>query len=179
MTASISHSAPVISAVPIARLISEYEPPPLNSPVPSSPVATAPVATTPEPAAPARRLHVVPEPASAAGPDVTPPRDALVFADAALRRILEVADRRRPAGQLKALVVPPLLDALAAQTRHSQLGGSAVLQRVRLRTARHAAGQATAVELFATYTRGRRVRAAAGRIENLGGRWQLVALQLG
>jgi hypothetical protein len=169
VTASISHWAPTISAVPIARPISEYEPPPLNSPASDMLVSAGSV----------RRLHVVPDPTPAADPEVVPPRDALVFAEAALRRVLEVADRRRPAGQLKALVVPALLDALVAQARNGQPEGSAVLQRVRLRTARHAAGQATAVELFATYTRGRRVRAAAGRIENLGGRWQLVALQLG
>lgn len=102
-----------------------------------------------------------------------------MFADAALRRALEVADRRRPAGQLRTLVTPNLLDALAAQARAAQSDDTSVLRRVRLRTARHVDGHATAVELFATFTRGPRVRAAAGRIENLDGRWQLVALQLG
>ena len=37
----------------------------------------------------------------------------------------------------------------------------------------------SAAEVFATYTRGRRVRAVAGRVEVVDGRWQLVALQLG
>jgi hypothetical protein len=33
--------------------------------------------------------------------------------------------------------------------------------------------------VFATYTRGKRVRAIAGRVEVVGGRWQVVALQIG
>lgn len=170
MTASISPWAPAIAVSPITRPISQYEPPPLNSKA----VATEPGA--PEPAA--RRLHVVPDPVSIC-PESTPPRDALVFADTALRRVLEVADRRRPAGQLKALLAPPLLDALAAHARRAAPEGTAVLQRVRLRTAQQDGAEVCAAELFATYTRGRRVHAAAGRIENLDGRWQLVALQLG
>ena len=129
--------------------------------------------------APGRTLHALTAPAPAGDTDIPPGQDALVFADAALRRVLEVADRRRPAGQLRTLLTPSLLDAIAAQIKTAPPGGSAVLRRVRLRTARHAGGQVTAVELFATYTRGRRVRAAAGRIENRCGRWQLVALQLG
>jgi hypothetical protein len=34
-------------------------------------------------------------------------------------------------------------------------------------------------EVFGTYTRGRRVRAIAGRIEIVGGRWLVTALQIG
>ncbi len=48
-----------------------------------------------------------------------------------------------------------------------------VLRRVRLR------GSDAAAEVFATYTRGRRVRAIAGRIEAQDGRWRVVALQIG
>lgn len=164
MTVPISSWNSAACAAALTHPVSEYEPPPLNSRVHSAPV---------------RRLHVVADPEPPGGSDVTPGRDALIFADAVLRRVLEVADRRRPAGQLRALVTPSLLDAISAQVRDAPPGGSAVLRRVRLRTARHAAGQATAVELFATYSRGQRVRAAAGRIENRCGRWQLVALQLG
>jgi hypothetical protein len=36
-----------------------------------------------------------------------------------------------------------------------------------------------AAEVFATYTRGERVRAIAGRVEIKEGRWCLVALQIG
>lgn len=148
----------------LAQPVSDYEPAPLDSRPHTVPL---------------RRLHVVADPAPPGGDDLTPGQDALVFADAALRRVLEVTDRRRPAGQLRTLVTPSLLDAIAAQVRAVAPGGSAVLRRVRLRTARHSAGQVTAVELFATYSRGPRLRAAAGRIEKRCGRWQLIALQLG
>ncbi|HEY5843911.1 MAG TPA: hypothetical protein VIU87_21045, partial [Mycobacterium sp.] len=37
----------------------------------------------------------------AAGQETTPPRAAAVFADAALPRVLEVIDRRRPITQLR------------------------------------------------------------------------------
>jgi hypothetical protein len=50
---------------------------------------------------------------------------------------------------------------------------------VRLRTADAADGEATAAEVFATYTRGDRVRAIAGRIEVVRGGWLVVALQIG
>lgn len=54
-----------------------------------------------------------------------------------------------------------------------------MLRRIRVRTADVVDGEATAAEVFGTYTRGTRVRALAGRIEVVDGRWQLVALQLG
>ena len=57
-----------------------------------------------------------------------------------------------------------------------------MLRRVRLRTAAvddQEPARTTAAEVFATYTRGRRVRAIAGRIELSEGRWRLVALQVG
>ena len=52
---------------------------------------------------------------------------------------------------------------------------------MRLRTATHDDnGSPSAAEVFATYTRGRRVRAIAARIEvSRNDRWQLVALQIG
>jgi hypothetical protein len=112
-----------------------------------------------------------------------PPRDALAFADAALRRVLEVVDRRRPIAQLRPLVAPALIDTLTALTRIPQTGGTAhpkgmgaaaTLQRSRVRMV-----DADAGELFATYTRAQRVRAIAGRIELRDGRWRIVALQIG
>jgi hypothetical protein len=48
-----------------------------------------------------------------------------------------------------------------------------------LRTAATVDGEATAVEVFGTYTRGGRVRAVAGRIEVVRGGWLAVALQIG
>jgi hypothetical protein len=97
----------------------------------------------------------------------------MAFADAALRRVLEVVDRRRPIAQLRPLVAPALIDTLTALTRVPQTA-AATLQRCRVRMVDSEAG-----ELFATYTRGQRVRALAGRIECRDGRWRIVALQLG
>ncbi|WP_220096241.1 Rv3235 family protein [Mycolicibacterium mucogenicum] len=111
--------------------------------------------------------------------EVTPPSAALMFADAALRRVLEVSDRRRPMAQLRPLVTATLFDAMSSWPRHTRTDGTAALRRVRLRTAREQDGLPTAVEVFATFSRGPRLHAAAGRIEMLGGRWQFVALQLG
>ncbi|WP_454789034.1 Rv3235 family protein [Mycolicibacterium lutetiense] len=99
---------------------------------------------------------------------------AAQFADMALRRVLEVVDRRRPPSQLKSLMSQLLLDAVIASTA-SRHGTTASLRRVGLRPA----ASPEAAELFATYTRGPRVRAIAGRIESRSGRWQLTALQLG
>ncbi len=111
--------------------------------------------------------------------EATPPTAALVFADTVLRRVLEVSDRRRPTAQLRQLVSATLLDAMSSWPRRTRTDGVAVLRRVRLRTARERDGLATAVEVFATFSRGPRLHAAAGRIEIVGGRWQFVALQLG
>lgn len=111
--------------------------------------------------------------------ETPPPTAALMFADAALRRVLEVSDRRRPMAQLRPLVTPTLFDAMSSWPHHTRSDGTAALRRVRLRTAREQDGVPTAVEVFATFSRGPRLHAAAGRIEILGGRWQFVALQLG
>ncbi len=111
------------------------------------------------------------------------PPAASLFADATLRRVLEVLDRRRPVIQLRALLTPALVDAVTSTLRTSQMSPSrrtapATLRRVRLRPA---GPDATAAEVFATYTRGGRVRALAARIElsEEAGRWQVVALQIG
>ncbi|WP_431306110.1 Rv3235 family protein [Mycobacterium hubeiense] len=83
-------------------------------------------------------------------------------------------DRRRPIAQVQSALTPTLLDVVQTLSR-SRYPTAATLQRVRLR----AAGP-TAAEVFATYTRGGRVRAIAGRVELARtNRWQLVALQIG
>jgi len=105
------------------------------------------------------------------------PAAAVAFTDATLRRVLEVVDRRRPVSQLRGLLAPPLIDIAQTLARVPPAGGTAVLRRIRLRRV----GTATedAAEVFATYTRGSRVRAIAARVEFVAGRWQLVALQIG
>ncbi|UGT90360.1 Rv3235 family protein [Mycobacterium ostraviense] len=110
-----------------------------------------------------------------------PMRQAAVFADAALRRVLEVIDRRRPATQLRSLLAPNLVDAvLSVSEAVSGQHGTAVLRRVRLQPT---GTSDTAAEAFGTYRRGERIHAIACRVERVtaggGGRWLVVALHLG
>lgn len=157
---------------PITEPVIDYEPP--VQPVTSAPLCPAPTAFhrhTP------RALRLVPPPV-----EQRPQDGAGQFAETALRRVLEVIDRRRSPAQLRTVLNPVLIDAVVAlaQTRH---GAPANLRRVRLRVADRgtAAGsiRGTAAEIFATYTRGPRVHAIAARVELLSGRWQLTALQIG
>jgi Family of unknown function (DUF6459) len=150
----------------------DYEPPPFDAAVPCP---------TPTPAAlhrpPRQQLRAVQRTAA-----VALPAEAGKFTEAALRRVLEVIDRRRPIAQLRAMLTPPVLDMVFTLTRTAGPDKAAVLQRVRLRTAavdERDPQQASAAEVFATYTRGERVRAIAGRIEATQGRWHVVALQIG
>ena len=118
-----------------------------------------------------------------------PPRAAVVFADAALRRVLEVIDRRRPIAQLRPLLAPAMIDTVVGLTRSSRVGGIvngqgrgtvATLRRTRLRMVDCAGNdEDTVAEVFGTYTRGPRVRAIAARIELNAGRWRIIALQIG
>jgi hypothetical protein len=101
-----------------------------------------------------------------------PPRAALMFADTALRRLLEVVDRRRPIAQLRPLVAPALVDTVTALTRVPHTA-SATLRRVRVRMV-----DDEAAEVFGTYSRGPRLLAIAGRIELHRGRWRIIAVQL-
>jgi uncharacterized protein DUF6459 len=147
----------------------DYEPPPMGACPPPSSAAMHRHAVRP--------LRSVP---AGVGPDVEqPPRAAAVFAETALRRVLEVSDRRRPVAQLRPLVAPALFDAVAAFATAGSRDGAAVLRRVRLRPVHVLDGEAAAAEVFATYSRGRRVRAIAGRVELVKGRWVMVALQVG
>ncbi|MCA2321660.1 hypothetical protein JF732_17725 [Mycobacterium intracellulare] len=114
-------------------------------------------------------------------------RQAATFADAALRRVLEVIDRRRPAAQLHPLLSPSLVDSVVAVGR-SVAGrapghaGAAVLRRMRLQPAGHRDPDAAA-EVFGSYSRGNRVHAIACRVEQVGAasgaRWMVVALHIG
>jgi hypothetical protein len=159
-----SLTTPVIDYEPAPVPVGSWCPPP-------SPAALHRPTPRPLRAPPRAAEHLPPRAA-----EHLPPRAAVAFADAALRRVLEVTDRRRPIGQLKTLLAPALIDVVVALTRHRH-PGSASLRRVRLRMA---ATDPLAAEVFATYTRGERVRAIAGRVELVGdARWQLVALQIG
>jgi Family of unknown function (DUF6459) len=112
------------------------------------------------------------------------------FADAALRRVLEVIDHRRPLAQLRPLLTPSLVDSVLSvgQTIAASAGGhpaepegAAVLRRLRLQPAGYP--DPTAAEVFGSYSRGDRVHAIAGRVERVvavkGRRWLVVALHIG
>jgi hypothetical protein len=108
-------------------------------------------------------------------------RQAAIFADAALRRVLEVIDRRRPASQLQGLLAADLVDSVLAATRATagrltaNDGAAAVLRRLRLQ-----AVSPTAAEVFGTYRRGHRIHAVACRVEQQpDAQWQVVALHIG
>ncbi len=113
-------------------------------------------------------------------------RPAAVFADAALRRVLEVIDRRRPASQLRPLLSSPLVDSVLAANRvtvgqHT----AAVLRRLRLQAVGNedSLRPVAAAEVFGTYSRGRRIHAIACRVAQVrvadGVQWQVVALHIG
>jgi Family of unknown function (DUF6459) len=108
-------------------------------------------------------------------------RRAANFADAALRRVLEVIDRRRPVAQLRPLLAPGLVDSVLSVTRAAAgpVPGAAVLRRMRLQPAGHDAEE-TAAEVFGTYSRGDRVHAIACRVEQRSdSQWLVVALHIG
>jgi len=108
-------------------------------------------------------------------------RRAATFADAALRCVLEVIDRRRPATQLRPMLSTGLIDSVVsfASAAPARQGG-AVLRRVRLQAS---GPDERAFEVSASYTRGPRLHAVACRVELVGtpqgGGWQVVALHMG
>ena len=123
------------------------------------------------------------EPSDAMSPALRP---AAVFAEAALRRVLEVIDRRRPASQLRPLLVAALLDSVLSVNQVSAGHQSAaLLRRVRVQAVgrQDPYSPATAAEVFGTYSRGRRIHAIACRVEQVpatnGTQWQVVALHIG
>jgi hypothetical protein len=167
---------------PFTTPLVDYEPPPVGATACPPPTSAAPHRHTRIP------LRSVDRSVRPAVREAPPPPAAAVFADAALRRVLEVIDRRRPIAQLRPLLVPTLMDTVVSLTQVPSAScgrdGAAVLRRVRLRTVTPDDAEPTAAEVFATYTRGRRVRAIAARVEfvrSLGRaeRWQLVALHIG
>nr|WP_232069140.1 Rv3235 family protein [Mycobacterium saskatchewanense] len=115
-----------------------------------------------------------------------PMRQAAEFADAALRRVLEVIDRRRPATQLRPMLAPALVDSVVSAGR-SLAGpapgqGAAVLRRMRVQPAGHRDPD-SAAEVFGSYSRGERMHAIACRVEQMPAgvapRWRVVALHIG
>lgn len=147
----------------------DYEPPAFGGP------PVLPPAETP------RRRIPVPEtpPIRPAAPDN---RAAAAFADAALRRVLEVIDRRRPLAQLRPLLAAGLVDSLLTGMTGTARGTDAGPARLRRVVAQVSRPDGTAAEVAANYTRGRRVYAIACRVEQMttptGVSWRVVALHL-
>lgn len=113
-----------------------------------------------------------------------PLASAAVFADAALRRVLEVMDGRRQPTHLHPLLAAGLAESvLSVRPLTAGRAEPATLQRVRV-TPTGSGDPATAVEVFGTYRRGRRTHALACRIERapanaVGTAWRIVALHIG
>lgn len=142
----------------------DYEPPSFGGPPALPPVL------------PVRRRIVRDQPTCRNAAEEVRARAATTFADAALRRVLEVIERRRPVAQLRPLLAAGLADSLLATARHrarrSPADGSG-----------HSRSWRTRPPESASYARGERVHAIACRIEQIstptGPRWQVVALHMG
>jgi hypothetical protein len=162
-----------IDPIPTVTPVVDYEPPARAVPQCLPPaLRRARRRRVPQP--PQRPATVVP--ASALRP-------AAVFADAALRRVLEVIDRRRPAAQLYPLLAAGLADSVRSlHPAAAGCAGAATLQRLRLQAV-GSDDPPTAAEVFGTYRRGRRIHALACRVERVrtgaGPGWQIVALHIG
>ena len=120
----------------------------------------------------------------------------MVFAETALRQVIEVIDRRRPVAQLRPVMTPVLVDRVIAHARVTHRR-SATIRRVRVRSVDPAVdpgvgpaveagvqksdkhGEVYAAEVFASFSRSGRVHAVAARIERYRNRWRMVALQIG
>ncbi|WP_197380564.1 Rv3235 family protein [Mycolicibacterium mengxianglii] len=160
-----------VSPSPVVTPVVDYEPPLCGTPASSPPDAA------PRVAARGRHLHAVPSP----DPVSPQQRAAAAFADAALRSVLEVIDQRRPAAQLRPLLLGGLADTVVALSRATNPRRvAAVLRRVRVQAADPTNN---AFEVAAMYSRGPRTHALACRVELVptlrGERWQLVALHIG
>jgi hypothetical protein len=109
-------------------------------------------------------------------------REAAMFADAALRRVLEVIDRRRSVTQLRPLLASGLVESVFALGRSRGCHAPAILRRVGVQPVTRG-GSETAAEIFGTYSRGDRIHAIACRVERApagsGTGWLVVALHIG
>lgn len=163
--------------------IIDYEPAPQPLDRLSAPLCPTPTANTLH----RRSPHPLPRPARHTY-ELVPPKSAVMFAETALRQVIEVIDRRRPVAQLRPLMTPALVARVIA---HAVVvhQGSATMRRVRVRATDPGAAPSRdehgkpvdvrAAEVFASFTRSGRVHAVAGRIERYRDRWRLVALQIG
>lgn len=137
-------------------------------------------------AVPGENLYRTTAEPAAAEPTNCSARQAAMFADAALRRVLEVIDRRRPVAALRNLLSPNLIDPVLS-LRSAALGqpaGAAMLRRTRVQT--FGSQYLCPAEVSGTFSRGNRVHAIACRVEQISHsadteptHWQVVALHIG
>ncbi|MFC6013031.1 Rv3235 family protein [Nocardia lasii] len=124
---------------------------------------------------PASIRRVVRGSCPSAAPLIESASSAQRFTEQVLRLLLEVIDRRRPPQHLREFAEPKALAAVTTMlTQDSAPGralGTAALTRVRLTPA-----ESGGAEVFASYQRGPRTLAIAGRIDTVKGRWRLVAV---
>lgn len=208
MTRLIDHTrAPEDPAASVpAAAVPAASSPAASVPAASVPAAPPPPATLPPPPAvrpgsvplldPAMRYLARP-PAPGTRPPAAPPRTAAARAAApaaprrggtssaahvrrrvetALRLVLEVLDRRRRPQHLAPFADAVVVDAAARLARTGPPGhalGAAALRRIHI-----TAAGTDAAEVCATYERGRRTLAIAGRFEARGGTWVCTALHL-
>jgi len=155
--------------IPMVSRVVDYEPPAVGGPPALPPITELRRRRVPAPLPP-------PAPSEEARKQI---QAAATFADAALRRVLEVTDRRRPLIQLRPLMAAGLVETLLSGPGRRGAEGVARLRRVRAQVT----GPGGAAEVTAHYTRGQRVHAIACRVEQIstptGPRWQVVALHLG
>ncbi|MUM16488.1 hypothetical protein FZI91_02460 [Mycobacterium sp. CBMA271] len=148
--------------------VADYEPAPVLASMPAACPSPRPGRwhqSRTRPAGIARQSHLR---------EQSPSPEAVAFADAAMRRVLEVMDRRRPIVQLRPLLADGPLSAVMARSARTPAASAARLNKIRVRSC----AEDTA-EIFGTFQRGGRVRAFAGRIASVKGTWLVVALQLG
>lgn len=158
-------TSPAAAVIPLP----DYEPTAFGGP------PVPPPATGPRPRRRAATEGSLPDRVPEAGAT----RAAALFADAALRRVLEVLDRRRPLAQLRPLMAVGLVDSLPAVAGAHRGAGPARLRRVVAQLARP---DGTAAEVAANYSRADRLYAIACRVEQFseatGPRWRVVALHM-
>ncbi|TDZ95521.1 Rv3235 family protein [Mycobacteroides salmoniphilum] len=148
--------------------VADYEPAPVPASLPPACQSPRPARLRQSRARPAgieRQTHLR---------EQSPPPQAVAFADAAMRRVLEVMDRRRPIVQLRPLLADGPLSAVMARSSCTPTTTAARLCKIRVRRCAD-----DTAEIFGTFERGGRVRAFAGRIQSVRGNWLVAALQLG
>ncbi|MFE6925508.1 Rv3235 family protein [Nocardia sp. NPDC057663] len=103
--------------------------------------------------------------------------EAQRFAEQSVRLVLEVVDRRRQPDQLRpvtdARVLASVRTMLTQDLAPGRSLGAATVKHVRVTSTEQGGA-----EIFASYQRGPRTFAIAGRIELAKDRWRLVALRL-